>query len=120
MNRVVEFFRRRSVAYAILALVTALSLYQGNEAIKLAREVDYSGDIRACEQENLIKRQSNDRNATLERTAKLVVDALGVISEAEDPKTSAELRSIAAEARTIQTQFDPATLIDCKSQFPKP
>jgi hypothetical protein len=123
MQKIYDFVRLKVVAYAILAVVAAGGLYQGNEAVNLARAVDHRGDIRACTQENLIRTQSNDRNATLERTASTVVDALNVISEANRPRddrTNKRLRQIAAEAREIQSSFKPAALTDCEKAFPKP
>ena len=123
MQKVYDFVRLKVVAYAILAVIAAGALYQSSQAIHLARTVDHSGDIRACTQENLIRTQSNDRNAALERTAATVVKALSVISESDRTKgdpTNAKLRKIAAEAREIQSSFEPAKITDCEKAFPKP
>jgi hypothetical protein len=115
--------QKHIAAYVVVALIAAFSLFQAMAAIDIARDVDYRGDIRACTQENLIKAQSNQRNAVLEQTASLVVDALTVIGDAQRPKgdeTNKELARIAEKARIEQTNFGPAEITDCFKEFPKP
>ncbi len=123
MRKLYDFARLKVVAYAILALIAAGGLYQGHQAVELARTVDHSGDIRACTQENLIRTQSNIRDAKLQQTAKLVSESLLVLSKSERQKgdlTNLKLRVIAAQAKEVQTAFLPAKITDCNKAFPKP
>lgn len=113
----------KALAYLLIVVVAGYSAYRSNEAIDVARNVDRKGDLRACNQENLIRSESNERNASLEKTAKLVVRALDIISKADRFKgdmTNAKLRQVASDAREVQSTFDSAKLADCQAEFPKP
>lgn len=115
--------RAKVVAYMILLLIAGWSGYRSEQAIHLARTVDHRGDIRACTQENLIRTEANERNATLEQTAKLVVDALFVIRTAPRPSgdtTNKQLKILAARSRKLQTNFARAKMINCQKVFPGP
>ncbi len=108
------------LAFFIVAAVAAFGLYQANEANKLARAVDHRGDIRACTQENIIRRDSNERNAALEQTAILVVDAFQLLADEQKTTAKNRLNNIARRASAIQTDFPRAGLTDCSKAFPGP
>jgi hypothetical protein len=115
--------RAKVVAYVILLLIAGWSGYRSEQAISLARTVDHRGDIRACTQENLIRSESNGRNAVLEKTARLVVDSLGVIRAAPRPpgdNTNIQLAKLAKRSRKLQTNFARAKMINCEKVFPAP
>ena len=111
------------IAGALLLAAVGVSFAQSNKAIDLARSVDYKGDLRACEQSNKIARTTNRRDAELERTAKLLVEALDVISKrrTDHPdSTNRRLRLIARKARRVQTSFKPEPLVNCKKEVLAP
>lgn len=114
----------RILAVFVVLLATTWSLYRAEVAIDLARTVDNQGDIRACKNENLIRRESNKRDNALEETAKLQVEALEVISNADRPErdtdTNEKLRDIADRAEKLKVEFPPAKLTNCEEAFPKP
>jgi hypothetical protein len=123
MKRFLRKLRVPVVAFVVLALISGWNSYRAEEAIHLARTVDHRGDIRTCHIANLLNAQTNDRNAVLEKTAKLVVDALGVIQAAPHSAgdtTSIELAKLARKARRHQTHFARIKKTDCEKTFPTP
>lgn len=111
-------------AYAAVVVLAAGGLWQAREAQSLARDVDHRGDIRACQQENHIRAEANERNAKLEQTARTTAEALEILSKVDRPAngtdTESKLRKLAEKARSIQTEFKPAVIVDCKEIFPGP
>jgi hypothetical protein len=110
---------------AVLGLILAITfaLFQSTKAINLARQVDYRGDIRSCQQENAIRREANDRNAELEKTAKLLAESLAILRQVDrgpGETTNDQLREVSIKARKLQTNFKPARIADCRNEVPSP
>lgn len=121
---------KRVAAYLLVVFIAAFGAWRAEQAQEragqaqaTARAVDLNGDRSLCKSENKIRAKSNARDASLEDTAKLVKEALLVISKANrianDDNTNAKLRSIARRAHRIRTNFETEKLSDCESRFPR-
>jgi di/tripeptidase len=109
--------RTAAAAYLLVLLLACAGLYAGAQATSLAREVDNRGDIRSCEQDNLIRSQSSSRDAALEETARLTAKALVAIEEAAP---NPRLRKIIRQAQKVQVEFKPTGKRNCAKEFPSP
>lgn len=113
----------RIVAYVILIVIAGFGLYRAQQAVTLARAVDHRGDIVGCQLENKIRSAENRRNASLEKTAVIVVRSLDVLSRAErapGDNTNDRLENLAQKAHMIRVSFEQAPITDCEAKFPRP
>jgi hypothetical protein len=111
----------RVAIYMVLIGIGGAGLVRGEQAVRLAREVDHKQDIRACKVENEIRKAQNIKNDELEATARLTVQMFKVLrQDGHTPETNAKMRTLARAAAKVKVEFKPAKLTNCEREVPSP